>query len=680
MRKKILGNISINLIVKAIGYLASFVTVLYVTRVLQPAAFGRAAFANTAAGYFVMLSALGMPIYAARTCAEKRDDRKALSLSVNELWSINVLLSVISTAVFLLLLLVVPRLRENRALLLIFGSGMILQTMGCEWLFQGLEKFRLLAAAALCSWAVSLAGIFLFVRSEENVLVYAALSVLAAYGSSILCFFMLPRYVDFSFRIRINPKHFRPLLLFFMMSCAVSIYSNLDLVMLGFMKPDYETGLYSVAAKGKAALTLLSGVVWSTIMPYATVLWKNGERRRFESLARKTTVLVFGVQLLMTVFCYLLAEPIILLLGGGAYLGAVPAFRILLLSLVPIGLSNILGGQVLIPAGKEKHLLLAELAGAAVNFTTNLFLIPYLSIMGAAATTVLAELVVWLICLYDVRKDLQMDFGPGLFLLVLRRGKKEWRKLLSVVENRFWGDRLPCYCPCCDTRLRGFINGGYDTWKDFFNPERYVLQDQEVICPVCGSLPRHRILVSWMQEHEGLFRGKEILHFAQEKCIHMWLDRNHLTCTTADLYQPADLKLDIEDTGLQDGAYDVIICNHVLEHVSDFRKALTELYRILRPDGMILLSFPVDERLETVWEDESIRTEEGRREHFGQNDHRRVFGRDSAALLESFGFAAEEIRGEDYDSSIKPVIGPADYDYNVLWKLRKNEKSRSGRG
>ena len=136
-------------------------------------------------------------------------------------------------------------------------------------------------------------------------------------------------------------------------------------------------------------------------------------------------------------------------------------------------------------------------------------------------------------------------------------------------------------------------------------------------------------------------------------------------------YQPADLKLDIEDTGLQDGAYDVIICNHVLEHVSDFRKALKELHRIVRPDGMILLSFPVDEKRETIYEDESIRTEEGRRENFGQSDHLRIFGADSTALLESFGFTAEEIRGEDCDSSIKPVIGPADYDYNVLWRLTR---------
>ena len=109
----------------------------------------------------------------------------------------------------------------------------------------------------------------------------------------------------------------------------------------------------------------------------------------------------------------------------------------------------------------------------------------------------------------------------------------------------------------------------------------------------------------------------------------------------------------------------------MLEHVQDYKKALRELYRIVRPGGMILLSVPVDRSLNTVYEDETIREADERREHFGQNDHLRIFGRDSTELLESFGFIVEEIRGENCDSRIKPVIGPADYDYNVLWRLTK---------
>ena len=151
------------------------------------------------------------------------------------------------------------------------------------------------------------------------------------------------------------------------------------------------------------------------------------------------------------------------------------------------------------------------------------------------------------------------------------------------------------------------------------------------------------------------------------------MDRHGIRAVTADLFNPADLKIDIEDTGLESDSYDVIICNHVLEHVTDYRKALRELRRIVRPDGMIIISFPVDTKLDTAYEDNRIVTKEDRVRHFGQHDHLRVFGRDSKELLEHHGFIVEEIRGEDCDAIIKPVVGPADYDYDVLWACRKEK-------
>ena len=160
------------------------------------------------------------------------------------------------------------------------------------------------------------------------------------------------------------------------------------------------------------------------------------------------------------------------------------------------------------------------------------------------------------------------------------------------------------------------------------------------------------------------------MHFAQEKSLRMWMDRNGVGYTTADLNKPADLKIDIEDTGLEDGAYDLIICNHVLEHVSDYGKALKELKRILSPQGIIIISFPVDSSYATVYEDASVVSREERIRRFGQYDHLRVFGRDCVSMLRSFGFTVEEIRGSNCDIRIKPVVGPGDYDLDILYVLR----------
>lgn len=90
------------------------------------------------------------------------------------------------------------------------------------------------------------------------------------------------------------------------------------------------------------------------VLPLVTRLWKEGDREHFESLAVKSIVIVCGIQTVVAVICFVFAKEIILFAGGESYLGAVPAFRILLLSLMPIGASNILGGQVLVPSEKEK--------------------------------------------------------------------------------------------------------------------------------------------------------------------------------------------------------------------------------------------------------------------------------------------------------------------------------------
>lgn len=174
-----------------------------------------------------------------------------------------------------------------------------------------------------------------------------------------------------------------------------------------------------------------------------------------------------------------------------------------------------------------------------------------------------------------------------------------------------------------------------------------------------------------MNQNIEKIRGVRILHFAQERALYLWMKKNQIVPVTADLYNPADLKIDIEDTGIKDDSYDLIICNHVLEHVSDYRKALKELYRITSPGGRVIISFPVDCRLETVYETDREMSDQERIHHFGQRDHRRVFGSDSPDMLKSYGFELTEIRGASCDTRIKPIIGPADYDYSVLWVLKK---------
>ena len=670
--RSIIRNISANFLNSLITYVFSFLTVFYAARILQPEAYGKMAFISVFTGYFIMLANLGMPIYAMRLCAEKKGDRKALDGVTNELWSISLILAAVSLVALCAVVIMLPKLRGDWQFFAIYGCSILLQAIGFEWLFRGLEQFRFLALCQLGVKAVSFLCMILFVRSRQQLVLYAVLCVLSSYGSCIICFFAAGRYVDLSLRVRPDRQHFKPLLVFFLMSCVVSVYSSLDLTMLGFMRSDLETGLYSVASKGRTALTMVGGIVWVSILPQATRLMKEGKRARFESLAGKSLTAVAAIQFLVMIVCMVFSREIVVIIGGEAYAGARNAFMILLLSLVPVGMSNILGGQVLIPAGEEHLLLKAELTGALINFAANLFVIPVFSIEGAAATTVVSETVVTIMCLYYAKKKLHMDFGIGLLRKVLRKMERAPGTAYIRFGSRVRGDSLPCLCPCCGTHLKSFTDGGYTKHPEKFDPSRYEHIRQDVVCPLCGSLPRHRILALWCEEHADRLRGRNILYFAPESSMTLWMKRNGIDPTTSDLDSAADLQLDIQDTGLPDASYDVIICNHVLEHVDDFRKALKEVYRILRSDGMFICSFPMDPDLQTVDEDPGGLTEPERLKRFGQSDHRRVFGMDARMLLTEAGFTVERISGEDCPGSILPVVGPADYDINLLFCCQKS--------
>lgn len=187
-----------------------------------------------------------------------------------------------------------------------------------------------------------------------------------------------------------------------------------------------------------------------------------------------------------------------------------------------------------------------------------------------------------------------------------------------------------------------------------FLPYGYENQRENVLSPSTLSLERHRLLWLYLKNETDFFTApKRVLHFAPEQAFYKrFRKQKNLEYITTDLESPlADVKADICNLPFKENEFDVILCNHVLEHIPDDTKAMQELFRILKKGGMAILQIPQDLSREKTFEDHSITDKKERARIFGQYDHVRIYGRDYFEKLRSVGF---EVIEEDYTNKIAP--------------------------
>ena len=185
-----------------------------------------------------------------------------------------------------------------------------------------------------------------------------------------------------------------------------------------------------------------------------------------------------------------------------------------------------------------------------------------------------------------------------------------------------------------------------------FLPYGYENQRENVLSPSTLSLERHRLFWLYLKNETDFFNNKlehevnkRVLHFAPEQCfLKRFKNLKHIDYTTTDLDSPiADVKADICNLPFENNSYDIIFCNHVLEHIPDDKKAMQELFRVMKPGGFGIFQIPQDLKRKTTFEDDTIVDRKKRTEIFGQYDHVRIYGRDYFDKLRHAGFKVQEV-------------------------------------
>lgn len=395
-------------------------------------------FATSLISYFNMFAQLGIPTYGIRACAKVRDNREELTRTAHELLLINLIMDAVSYGALILTLIFVPRLQEDRTLYIIVSATILLTSIGMEWLYKALEQYTYITVRSIIFKIVALATMFLLIHQQSDYVIYGGITILAASASNIFNFINARNYIGMKpvrgYDLR---RHLKPVAVFFAMACATTIYTHLDTLMLGFMTTDADVGYYNAAVKIKTILVSIVTSLGTVLLPRASYYVQHGQMCEFKKITRKAINFVVLLATPLMLYFIFFAKEGILFLSGSAYAGSIVPMQIIMPTLLLIGITNILGIQILVPLGREKIVLYSEIAGAIVDVIINAWLIPRYTSAGAALGTLAAEAIVLLIqyaALRDRVKEAFMEIPYWKIIAALMLGTLSafWVKYLAI--------------------------------------------------------------------------------------------------------------------------------------------------------------------------------------------------------------------------------------------------------
>lgn len=401
-------SVQFNFVMNAILTVSSFVfpmiTFPYASRVLSVDGYGKVSFATSVLTYFAMFAALGIPNYGIRACARVRDDKVKLSRTAQELMIINLITSAITYVAFFVSLIFVKRFQQDSTLLIINSASILLNTLGVTWLYSALEQYSYITVRNIACKIVSIILMFIFVHNPSDYVVYGAIAMVASGGSNLLNFLNLRKCIilkplgNYHFK-----QHLKPILIFFATSVAISVYTNLDTVMLGFMTDDTQTGLYSASVKVKNLLTGVVSSLGNVLLPRLSLYVSNQESDKFYETLSKVLNFLLLISLPLTVYFIFYSRTSILLFSGAEYENATLPMQLLMPTVFLIAVSGLTGNQMLVPLGRERVVMTSVICGALVDFGLNWMFIPKWGAAGAAAATLVTEFVVLAVQLFFLR-------------------------------------------------------------------------------------------------------------------------------------------------------------------------------------------------------------------------------------------------------------------------------------
>lgn len=417
--KSIKVNSILNVIKTISSIIFPLITFPYISRVLKPENVGKVNFGTSFVSYFSLIASLGITTYAIRECSAVRGDKKKLGEKASQIFSINVCTTIFAYLLLGLSLIFFRKLDSYRTLIIIQSTAILFTTWGADWLNTAMEDFKFITIRSIGFQFISSILMFMLVHQPDDYLKYAAVTVLSSCGASITNVLYRRKYCTVRLTKDMHwQEHFKPILLLFVMILAQTIFNSSDITMLGFMKGDFEVGIYSTAHKIEGIIAqVVSSLSW-VVMPRMSSYFSEGDYDRINDLLRKVFSILVFVGLPLTTGTIALANEIVMIVGGESYQASALPLIILMLSFSFSLLGgSFLGNMVLLPSKNEKIYMRICCIATAINVVLNLLLIRMWGAIAAAGTTAFCSFLMMLMMVITRDKRIKLDYlGKALFV------------------------------------------------------------------------------------------------------------------------------------------------------------------------------------------------------------------------------------------------------------------------
>lgn len=407
--KSLTKNSIFYLIYNVLNVIFPFITGIYVTHILLPDSIGLVETAKNFVQYFVIFSFLGIPTYGLREISKNRNDKEKLNKTYTELMIINCISTIIFCIIYLLLIFTMTKPKENICLYLIVGLSLLLNLFNNSWLYEGLEEFKYISLRNLLFKIVSFLCLILFVKDEDDYLIYAFITVIGTAGNYILNIINSKKFVKLEFYNLNLKQHMNSIIYLVVVNLAIEIYSLIDVTMLGIFCDNDTVAFYSYGVKIYKILLQIINTFTMVLVPRVSLLYKEGKIEEFNVLLTKTLKLIILITIPMIVGIFFTANILITKIYGQEYIRSANVLKILALILIISPIGYLLGSRVLLASGNEKKMIIPVICGAIFNVIGNAILIPDFQEIGASVASVIGELSVMLVYVFLGKKYFKLN-------------------------------------------------------------------------------------------------------------------------------------------------------------------------------------------------------------------------------------------------------------------------------